>query len=61
MRETSGIGLRVGIGETIDQLMDGLRATLGGDRFDRGWRAGQQMTREQALGEAQLVLEKATV
>lgn len=61
MRETSGIGLRVGIGETIDQLMDGLRASLGDDRFDRGWRAGQQMTREQALGEARLVLEKAAV
>ncbi len=59
MREATGIDLRVGIGETLDQLMDSVRQGLGRERFARGWQAGLRMTREQALGEARLVFEKA--
>jgi predicted ATPase/DNA-binding XRE family transcriptional regulator len=61
MREESGIALRVGIGETIEQLMENVRARLGSERFTRGWQAGQRMTREQALDETRLVLEKAVL
>ena len=59
MREATGIDLRVGIGETLDQLMDSVRQQLGRERFTRGWQAGQRMTRDQALDEARLVFEKA--
>jgi predicted ATPase/transcriptional regulator with XRE-family HTH domain len=61
MREATGIALRVGIGETLDQLMDSVRQQLGRERFTRGWQSGQRMTREQALDEARLVFEKARV
>jgi hypothetical protein len=61
MREESGIALRVGIGETIEHLMEEVRARLGSERFTRGWQAGQRLTRDQALEEARLVLEKAIV
>jgi predicted ATPase len=60
MREESGIALRVGIGETVDQLIEDVRARLGPDRFPRGWQAGQRLTRAQALDEARLVFEKAS-
>ncbi len=59
MREATGIDLRVGIGETLDQLMESVRQKLGRERFARGWQAGQRMTRNQALDEARLVFEKA--
>ena len=59
MREESGIALRVGIGETIDQLMEDVRIRLGAERFGRGWLAGQRLNRTQALDEARLVFEKA--
>jgi len=59
MREATGIDLRVGIGETLDQLMQSVQRQLGRERFGRGWAAGQRMTREQALDEARLVFEKA--
>jgi predicted ATPase/DNA-binding XRE family transcriptional regulator len=59
MREESGIALRVGIGETIDQLMEDVRLRLGSERFGRGWKAGQRLNRTQALDEARLVFEKA--
>jgi tetratricopeptide (TPR) repeat protein len=61
MREESGIALRVGIGETIDQLMEDVRTRLGAERFARGWQIGQGLTRVQVLDEAQLVFEKAAV
>src|SRR5690606_478063 len=59
MREATGIDLRVGIGETLDRLMQSVQRQLGRERFGRGWAAGQRMTREQALDEARLVFEKA--
>jgi predicted ATPase/DNA-binding XRE family transcriptional regulator len=61
MREESGIALRVGIGETIDQLMEDVRTRLGTERFGRGWQIGQGLTRVQVLDEARLVFEKAAV
>jgi predicted ATPase/DNA-binding XRE family transcriptional regulator len=61
MREATGINLRVGIGETLDLLMDSVRQQLGRERFTRGWQAGQRMTPDQALDEARLVFEKARV
>ncbi len=59
MREATGIDLRVGIGETLDKLMDSVRQGLGRERFARGWQAGLRMTKAQALDEARLVFEKA--
>ena len=59
MREATGIDLRVGIGETLDQLMASVRQGLGRERFARGWQAGQRTTKVQALDEARLVFEKA--
>ena len=59
MREATGIDLRVGIGETLDQLMDAVRQGLGRERLARGWQAGLRMTKAQALDEARLVFEKA--
>lgn len=61
MREETGIALRVGIGETVDHLIEEVRQRLGADRFARGWQTGQKLTPEQSLDEARLVLEKAAV
>ena len=61
MRDESGIALRVGIGEMIDQSIEEVRERLGVDRFSRGWLAGQHMNQTQALDEARLVLDKTIV
>jgi len=61
MREEHGIVMRVRIGETIDQVMGELQDQLDPDRFTRGWQTGQRLTRVQAIDEARLVLEKASV
>lgn len=59
MREASGIALRVSIGETIERMVEEMRANLGAERFARGWNTGRRLTRAQALDEARLVLEKS--
>ncbi len=59
MREETGIALRIGIGETVDLLIEEVRQRLGADRFARGWQIGLSLTPEQSLDEARLVFEKA--
>jgi tetratricopeptide (TPR) repeat protein len=52
MREDLAIPLSPSETQAIDAIMDGLRGTLGGDRYEAAWDAGRALSQDEGLAEA---------